>query len=120
MLSREAPHIRDVRAVYGIRRVATHNRDDCLLAWVTPAISAALPTLTFSDLQLVVLASRHGGETLFPVTVWPTDVYVDRLLGPVPEDGVLTFDAMQQIGWATIYPTRDAAQNWVWTRARAE
>jgi hypothetical protein len=64
------------RGVWRIKRIAMGHRDDALLARIDPPISG----WGQEDITVVVLATRHVGRSLFPVSEWPLAVHVAKPL----------------------------------------
>lgn len=63
-----------------------------------------------ADITRLIISTRHQGETLFPITAWPTSVYVARIL----DENVIKVRAfgreqVELIAWAMIFGTREEA-----------
>ena len=98
------------RACHRIKRLAVTNRRDCLLISLEPPIVGQQYGLGDRDIACVVIAPRHAGSSLFPISTWPVFVHVARPLVADPElREVLDDGELEEIGWAEIYPTRRAA-----------
>jgi len=96
------------RRVWRIKRIAIGRRDDALLARIDPPISAS--TLKERDITLVILASRHQGCTLFPISKWPLAVHVAKpLVENVESRDHLERTEVETIAWAELYRTEDDA-----------
>jgi len=92
-----------------IRRLRGDVRDDYLLVKITPPLIGQHFGLGGNDIAQVIVASRHEGESLFPVRSWPVYVHVARLL--VPSIGTtVQQDEMELIAWAELYPTKADAE----------
>lgn len=90
------------------RRLRNTVRGDIALVEVDPAIPTAAYK-TDKPLSELLLASKWQGVSLFPVTMWPTPVYVGRLAhpaAPVPEN---IDDAFVVLDWGLVYPSREQA-----------
>lgn len=95
------------RSVRRIKRIALGHRDDALLAEIDPPISE----WGVKDITVVVLASRHVGQTLFPVPKWPLAVHVAKpLIENVESRDCLEIVEVETIAWAELYPTEDEAR----------
>jgi hypothetical protein len=100
------------RFCYRRKQLRENLRDDCLLIDITPSIIGKTYGLGGDDITQLILATRHVGVTLFPVTEWPAHVYVYRIL----DDTILSqdvFDASQieMIAWGIIYRSLSNAAN---------
>jgi len=66
------------------------------------------------DLEYFVLANRHDGENLFPVTEFPCFVHIARLLSnDVRHREVISASDLETIAWGEMYLTRESAENHV-------
>lgn len=94
------------RSCWQIRRVATDERDDLLMVRVEPPILVRDSTAGDLEVSVVILAARHKGSSLFPISEWPVHVHVARLLGhePQPRDRLRSVE-LQPIAWAELYRT---------------
>jgi hypothetical protein len=61
------------------------------------------------DVPVVVLVSRHLGETLNPVSSWPAYVHVARPLKIIEGDSMAPKE-LENVAWAELYQTEDAAR----------
>jgi len=58
------------------------------------------------DVTCLLLSSRHQGFTLYPVTAWPTHVYVARIVDPrIIDHGSFDPSQVELIAWGEIFPT---------------
>lgn len=102
----------ELRACFVKGRLKDAFRDDYMLVEITPPIIGQKYGLGGRDISQVILATRHKGYTLFPVTEWPAFVYIIRIL----DENILTtmqFSANQveMILWGVIHkspPTRES------------
>jgi len=63
------------------------------------------------DVNLVLLATRHVGISLFPITKWPPAVYVVRMYGDDPESrDKFSQGEFELIAWAELYRTEHDAR----------
>jgi len=92
------------RRVREIKRIAIDQRDDALLAEIDPPIAAW--TSMESNTSIVILATRHKGCSLFPVSEWPLSVHVAKpLVENVQGRDYLELTEVQTIAWAELYET---------------
>jgi len=113
MSSTESYDLQEPRRCWKLHRVTTPNRDDFLLVSIDPPIIGQQFGLGDQDVYLVLLATRHKGETLFPVSQWPVFVHVVRPLVDEPLSCThLENDQFESYAWAEIYLTeKDARMN---------
>jgi hypothetical protein len=96
------------RRVRGIKRIAIGQRDDALLAEIDPPIAAW--TSKESNTSVVILATRHTGCSLFPVSKLPLSVHVAKpLVENVESRDHLESTDVQTIAWAELYETEQDA-----------
>jgi hypothetical protein len=63
------------------------------------------------DINLVLLATRHVGASLFPITKWPVSVQVCPIWVDHPESrDRFSRVENESIGWAELYRTEQDAQ----------
>ncbi len=94
------------RRCWRLKRLATGQRDDLLLVRIEPPLLGQKYGLGGRDIDLVILAPRHRGASLFPVSEWPVYVHVARLLVDDPENRErLDSNDMEEIAWAEVYRT---------------
>jgi hypothetical protein len=100
------------RACYRVKRLYSATRDDYLLIDIEPPVPGQPYGLGSLDIASVVIATRHIGSSLFPISEWPVAVHVARPLVADPEQRESLDDSeLQEIGWAELYPSRRAAEN---------
>jgi hypothetical protein len=100
------------RACYRVKRLYSATRDDYLLIDIEPPVSGQPYGLGSLDIASVVIATRHIGSSLFPISEWPVAVHVARLLvADLEQRESLDDSELQEIGWAELYPSRRAAEN---------
>src|SRR5574338_22786 len=92
------------RACWRRKRLRDSIRDDYLVVDIAPPLIGQRYGLGDKDITQIILATRHRGVTLFPVTEWPAHVYVYRVL----DEAILgreDFDEHQveMITWGTIF-----------------
>jgi len=78
--AREYLPLSDPRACYAEARLRDSNRDDYMLVRINPPLIGQRFGLGSSDVDRLILSTRHQGYTLFPVTEWPSHVYVSRIV----------------------------------------
>ena len=80
-----------------IKRLGGEDRDDYLLVGIDPPLNGQVFGLGGHDLDQVIVATRHQGESLFPITRWPVFVHVARLLVPYEGQDVVRNDELESI-----------------------
>jgi hypothetical protein len=110
LASSEGYGLETPRRCYRLRRILGRSGDDYLLVKVDPPIIGQRYGLGGIDIDRVVLATRHEGESLFPISSWPVFVHVARLLLEPREGDTMTRDDLEEIGWAEIYRTEEDAR----------
>jgi hypothetical protein len=100
-----------VRACWSKGRLRDDVRDDYMLSEVDPPVIGQEYGLGDQDIRELIISTHFRGFTLFPVTEWPSHVYVGRMLDPsVAQTLVFTASQVELIGWAMIFPTRAEAE----------
>lgn len=109
LTSSEGYGLEEVRQCFRKRRLGGRTADDYLLVRVKPPIIGQRFGLGDRDLDEVVLATRHEGQSLFPVSEWPLYVHVARPVVDMGDRTTITTREIALIGWAEIYPTEEQA-----------
>jgi len=110
LASSEGYSLEEPRSCKRIKRVRSDNRDDLLLVKIEPPIVGQPYGLAGQDIDTLLIATRHKGNSLFPIKKWPVFVHVARLLIEDPERREQIHDnEFQSIAWAELYPTKDEA-----------
>jgi hypothetical protein len=107
--SSENYDLNKIRNCYVVKRLAGDHRDDFLLVQVDPIIelNGSEYKIPFNKIEKVILATRHKGYTLFPITEWPAYVFVMAALVDRPEELSFIHDnQMKMIAWAELYEQR--------------
>jgi hypothetical protein len=111
LASTEGYNLEEPRRCWRVKRLATTNRNDFLLARIDPPIVGQAYGLGGRDIDVVVFATRLKGESLFPVNEWPVSVYVVRpLIGDPQLRDQLRQDEFELIAWAELYQTEESAR----------
>jgi hypothetical protein len=92
------------RRRWRVKRLPTDWRDDdLLLVRIDPPLIGQEYGLGWRDIDLVILATRHRGATLFPIREWPIYVHVARPLIDSPElRERIEPDELELIAWAEL------------------
>ena len=84
-----------------VARIAANGRDDYLLVKADPPISKSG--------DFVLLATKHPGTTLFPVSGWPMYVYVAEATAHIIEQRSVGEERVAILNWANLWPTMEEA-----------
>lgn len=111
LASSEGYGLEEPRRCWRVRRAATDTRDDLLLVKIDPPLLGQKYGQGNRDIDLVWMATRHQGASLFPVNEWPVFVHVIRPLIADPEHrDTLRKDEYESIAWAELYPSEQDAR----------
>jgi hypothetical protein len=111
MASSEGYGLEEPRKCTPITRIRYDKRDDLLLVRIEPGIDGQELGLGDRTLDVVALATRHRGDSLFPIHQWPVCVHVARILtADIEQIDFLSGDDIEAIAWAELYPTEEAAR----------
>lgn len=110
LASSEGYDLESPRRAWRVKRLSTDGRDDLLLLKVDPPLLGQKYGLGSRDVDMVLVATRHHGSSLFPINEWPIFVHVARPLVEHPElRDYLRPNEFESIAWAELYRTeRDA------------
>ena len=98
------------RACWHKARLRDGVRGDHMLTEIEPALDGQRFGLGSKDVTSLILSSRHRGQTLFPISEWPSFVYVARILDDaVLSSGTFARDQVELIAWGTLFRTREEA-----------
>jgi hypothetical protein len=94
------------RACWAKGRLRDNLRDDYMLVEVEPPVIGQEYGLGSNDIATVMISSRYQGSSLFPVSEWPCDVYVARILDDaIVKTSVFTKGQVELLVWGRIYRT---------------
>lgn len=88
----EHDDLSDPCACWRCKRLRDNIRDDYLVVDIEPPIIGQRYGPGDKDITQIILATRHEGVTLFPITEWPAHVYVCRIL----DDAILSQDVFEE------------------------
>jgi len=82
-----------------------------MLIAIEPTILGQQYGLGDRNITELIISTRHQGFSLFPVSHWPCDIYVARILDDtIVQTRVFGRDQVELIGWATIFQAFDEAR----------
>ena len=114
LASSEGYGLEEPRRCWRVKRLTADERDerdDLLLLKIDPPLPGQKYGLGNCDVDLVLVATRHRGVSLFPVNEWPVFVHVARPLSVNPElRETLREDEFETIAWAELYRTEEDAR----------
>src|SRR4029453_1260160 len=71
LASSESYQLMEPRSCKRIKQVHSDNRDDLLLVKVKPPLIGQLYGLGGRNIDTLLIATRHKGDSLFPIRKWP-------------------------------------------------
>ncbi len=96
------------RACWFKKRLRDAVRDDWMLVSIEPPVIGQPYGLGSEDIYHLLLSTRFKGQTLFPVSEWPSHVYVARMQDKqIPDEQDFDSTQTQLIGWGTLCRTLD-------------
>jgi hypothetical protein len=105
LISTELREPYEPRACRKVRRLRSEFRDDLALVEVEPSLPRHVYG-TDQDIRLLILASRHEGQSLFPIREWPLAVYICRLKDrEEPEGDVIRSGDLAILDWGELRET---------------
>jgi hypothetical protein len=106
----EGYDFKETRKCKIIKRLRSKNRDDLMMIKIDPPVIGQKYGLGGKDIDIVFIATRHQGDSLFPIKKWPVFVHVARFLINNPEErDVIDDNEFESIAWAEIYKTESDA-----------
>ncbi len=112
LVSSEGYNLKEPRRCKKIKRIYSENRNDLLLIKIEPALIGQDYGLGEHDIDTLLIATRHEGDSLFAIKEWPVFIHVARILINNPEQREQINDnEFESIAWAEIYQTEASAKN---------
>lgn len=91
-------------------RLRDEARDDHMLIEIEPTLDGQRFGLGAKDVTSLIISARHHGQTLFPISEWPSFVYVARVLDDtVLSSASFTRKQVELIAWGTLFRTLEEA-----------
>jgi hypothetical protein len=113
--SAESDTLREPRKCWSIKRLRGEIRDDYLLIQIFPPIIGQPFGLGAKDIDLVIIAPRHKGISLFPITSYPVFVHVARpLIDDVESRDMIYNQESEVMFWGELYETEENARKKTW------
>lgn len=108
LASSEGHMVGGPRMCFRVKRVRYGNRDDCLLVQLKPPLDGRNYGMVGKEIDQIVLATRFNGDTLFPPSRWPLEVYVLRFAVD-NEENLDAFENQQliNIAWGELYQNQE-------------
>ena len=104
LASSEGYNLESPRKCWKIKQLKTPTRNDLLLIRIDPPLIGQKYGIGESDIEYLIVATRHKGSSLFHITEWPVYVHVARLLVDLPIDKIdLQKTDYETIAWAELY-----------------
>jgi hypothetical protein len=103
----ESADLAQPRECWEINRLQCGERDDYMLISIEPPLKMR-HGIGYRDVYKVIVASRFKGQTLYPISAWPSHVFVmtypDEIVSGKPE---INPERIQIIAWAMLFRTLD-------------
>lgn len=97
------------RAAWRKMRLRDEIRDDHMLVEIDPVLDGQRFGLD-ADINSLIISARHSGQTMFPISEWPSFVYVSRVLDDsVFSSHIITRETVEIIAWGMLFRTRGEA-----------
>ena len=101
------------RACWAKARLRDAVRDDHMLIDIEPVLDGQRFGLGATDITQLIVSARHRGQTLYPISEWPSFVYVARVLdNAVLESRAFTREQVELIAWGTLFRTCEEASDY--------
>lgn len=98
------------RACWSKARLSDDVRDDHMLIEIEPTLIGQSFGLGGMDINHLIISSRLQGQTLYPISEWPSFVYVARILDDaIFKSRAFTREQIELIAWGTLFRTREKA-----------
>jgi len=111
LASSEGYGMEEPRRCWRLKRLRSDKRDDLLLIRIEPPLPGQKYGLGNQDVNVVLVAPRHQGATLFPINEWPLFVHVARLLIDNPQEQDRLHDRdFESVAWAELYRSEREAR----------
>lgn len=111
LTSSEGYSLEEIRACYKRQRLLGGHPDGYMLCEIDPPILGQPYGLGKQDIHNIIIASRHGGYSIFSIKEWPVYVHVARLTSDAVSDKYLiTEGGIASIGWGEIHESSASAK----------
>jgi hypothetical protein len=110
LASTESAMLERPRRCHVIARLTSEFRDDYMLISIDPPLNGQMLGLGARDLDQVLIANRHQGDSLFPINRWPMFVHVARLCVPYKGQVFVNNAQIASLAWGELYATEAAAR----------
>lgn len=110
LASKEWKELDEPRRCFVVRRLRASRRDDLMLVRIDPPLLGQPLGLGDMDVDEVILATRHRGESLFSIKRWPVFVHLARVPGNLGQRDTIDDGEIRSLARAEIYPTEQAAK----------
>ncbi len=115
--SLESVRFEPVRECELVKQMEFDTGKQCALVKLSPAVIGQ-PWGLVEDIEFFVLANRHDGEELFPISEFPCFVHVARLRShDVMKREVISASDLENVAWCELYRTRSDAENHVFGKS---
>ena len=102
----------DPRACWCKARMRDEQRDDYMMIEIEPLLEGQQLGLGSRSISSLVVSSRHSEQTLFPISEWPSFVYVARILDDsIASSLQFTRGQVELIAWGSLFRTLEQARD---------
>lgn len=99
-----------VRACWIRGRLSDKFRNDYMWINVSPPVIGQQFGLGDQDLHDLLIATRHSGFTLFPISEWPSYVFICQIISrKILTESKFTEKDIEMIAWGEIYRNQQEA-----------
>jgi hypothetical protein len=101
------------RKCYRLRRLSGDHRDDLLLIRVDPPLEGRHHGWNVGNVDTLVVATRHVGDSLFPIARWPVPVHVaTSFVNDLEEREYLHDHELRNFAWGELYEHVESIPEW--------
>jgi hypothetical protein len=110
LTSSEGYGLETPRACFRRASLAGRAVDGYLLVEVDPPLDGVHYGRPSENISLLVLATRHAGQSLFPISEWPLYVHVAMPTRDISGTDTLNATDLEHVGWGELYRTKQDAE----------
>lgn len=109
--SSDSYEFEEPRRCWKLRQLGTETRKDFLLIRVAPPLIGQRHGLKDRDPDILIVATRHHGDSLFPIKHWPVFVHImlPRVAQPQAKNNIAE-DEYELIAWGELYKSEQDAR----------
>ena len=105
--SLESSRFTETRTCVFRKRMRFPTGKDAVLVEISPPVIGPDFGLGDNEIDLLVLANRYEGATLFPIDKFPCHIFITRpLVEGIEERDEVRKEELEILAWGELYPTR--------------